>query len=120
MAAILGLEQAEVEAACAEAAARASCQIANDNGGGQLVDSGAKAAVEPPRAWRTERGAKRAIMLPVSAPFHSALMQPAAEAMRAALAEVAIGRPSVPVVVQRRRGAAHRSATRSPTGWSSR
>ncbi len=98
MAAILGLEQAEVEAVCAEAAALATCQIANDNGGGQLVVSGAKAGVEAAARLALAKGAKRAIMLPVSAPFHSALMQPAAEAMRAALAEVAIGRPSVPVV----------------------
>ena len=86
MAAIIGLEQDEVEQACAEAATGSVCQIANDNGGGQLVISGAKPAVEHAARLCTEKGAKRALMLPVSAPFHSALMQPAAEAMRAALA----------------------------------
>jgi [acyl-carrier-protein] S-malonyltransferase len=101
MAAIIGLEQADVEAACAEAAKSSVCQIANDNGGGQLVISGAKAAVEHASKLCTERGAKRAIMLPVSAPFHSALMQPAAEAMRAALAAVAKSAPAVPVVPRR-------------------
>ncbi len=98
MAAILGLEQEGVEAACAEAAAAGPCQIANDNGGGQLVISGAKPAVEQAARLCTERGAKRAIMLPVSAPFHSSLMAPAAEAMREALAQVAKNAPVVPVV----------------------
>ncbi|MBE0692929.1 MAG: ACP S-malonyltransferase, partial [Aquamicrobium sp.] len=99
MAAIIGLEQADVEAACAEAAAGGSvCQIANDNGGGQLVISGARAAVEKAAALCTDKGAKRALMLPVSAPFHSALMQPAADAMREALAGVAKHAPAVPVV----------------------
>ena len=72
MAAIIGLEEADVEAACAEAAAGSVCQIANDNGGGQLVISGAKAAVEEAARLCTEKGAKRALMLSVSAPFHSA------------------------------------------------
>ena len=98
MAAIIGLEQADVEAACAEAGKGSVCQIANDNGGGQLVISGAKPAVEHAARICTEKGAKRALMLPVSAPFHSALMQPAAEAMRAALAEVTMRAPAVPVV----------------------
>jgi len=98
MAAILGLEQADVEAACQEAAATGPVQIANDNGGGQLVISGAKAAVEAAAKLCTDKGAKRAIMLPVSAPFHSALMTPAAEAMREALANVAMTAPAVPVV----------------------
>ncbi len=99
MAAIIGLEQADVEAACAEAAAGGPvCQIANDNGGGQLVISGARAAVEKAAALCTDKGAKRALMLPVSAPFHSALMQPAADAMREALANVAKHAPAVPVV----------------------
>ena len=98
MAAIIGLEQADVEAACAEAAVGSVCQIANDNGGGQLVISGAKPAVEHAARLCTEKGAKRALMLPVSAPFHSALMQPAAEAMREALAGVEKNAPSVPVV----------------------
>lgn len=98
MAAIIGLEQPDVEAACAEASAGGVCQIANDNGGGQIVISGAKAAVERGAAICTARGAKRALMLPVSAPFHSALMQPAADAMREALADVAKNAPVVPVV----------------------
>lgn len=98
MAAILGLAQDEVEAACLEAGRGSVCQIANDNGGGQLVISGAKPAVEHAARLCTEKGAKRALMLPVSAPFHCALMAPAAEAMRAALAEVKKTSPSVPVV----------------------
>ena len=98
MAAILGLEQEAVEAVCAEAAVGSVCQVANDNGGGQLVISGAKAAVELAAKLCTDKGAKRAIMLPVSAPFHSALMQPAADAMREALAAVKMASPVVPVV----------------------
>jgi [acyl-carrier-protein] S-malonyltransferase len=98
MAAILGLDQDAVEAACREASAKSACQIANDNGGGQIVISGTKAGVEDAARLCTERGAKRAIMLPVSAPFHSALMAPAAERMRAALAEAGIKAPAVPVV----------------------
>ncbi|MVB00117.1 ACP S-malonyltransferase [Nitratireductor sp. CAU 1489] len=97
MAAILGLDDAEVEAAC-QAAGNGICQIANDNGGGQIVISGARAAVEAAAARCTDKGAKRAIMLPVSAPFHSALMAPAAEAMRAALTDVTMKTPTVPVV----------------------
>jgi [acyl-carrier-protein] S-malonyltransferase len=97
MAAIIGLEQTEVEAACA-ASEGSICQIANDNGGGQLVISGAKPAVEQAARICTDKGAKRAIMLPVSAPFHSALMAPAADAMREALAGVAKRTPEVPVV----------------------
>jgi [acyl-carrier-protein] S-malonyltransferase len=96
MAAIIGLEQDVVEAACAEAGA--VCQIANDNGGGQLVISGAKGSVEKAARICTEKGAKRALMLPVSAPFHSALMEPAAHAMREALAGVEKKAPAVPVV----------------------
>src|SRR5690606_36144698 len=68
------------------------------NGGGQLVISGAKPAVEHAARICTEKGAKRALMLPVSAPFHSALMQPAADAMREALAGVAKHAPVVPVI----------------------
>jgi [acyl-carrier-protein] S-malonyltransferase len=98
MAAIIGLEQADVEAACAEASSGSVCQVANDNGGGQLVISGAKAAVELAAKLCTEKGAKRALMLQVSAPFHSALMAPAADIMREALAGVAKSAPAVPVV----------------------
>lgn len=98
MAAIIGLEHSDVDAICAEAKAEGVCQIANDNGGGQLVISGSKAAVEKVAALATEKGAKRAIMLPVSAPFHSDLMAPAADAMRHALAKVEKKSPVVPVV----------------------
>ncbi len=98
MAAIIGLEHGDVDAICSQAAAGGVCQIANDNGGGQLVISGSKAPVEKAAALASEKGAKRAIMLPVSAPFHSALMAPAAEAMREALANVSKKSPVVPVI----------------------
>ncbi len=98
MAAIIGLEHADVIAVCEEASALGACQIANDNGGGQIVISGEKAPVEKAAAIATEKGAKRAILLPVSAPFHSALMAPAADAMREALAGVTKSNPVVPVI----------------------
>jgi [acyl-carrier-protein] S-malonyltransferase len=98
MAAVIGLEHGDVQAICAEVSAIGPCQIANDNGGGQLVISGDKAAVEKAAALATEKGAKRAIMLPVSAPFHSALMGPAADAMREALAKVEKKDPIVPLI----------------------
>jgi [acyl-carrier-protein] S-malonyltransferase len=98
MAAIIGLEQADVEAICKEASTGGSCQIANDNGGGQLVISGSKPAVEVAARLAAEKGAKRALMLSVSAPFHSALMGPAADAMREALAGVAAKAPVVPLI----------------------
>lgn len=98
MAAIIGLEHGDVQAICTEASAVGPCQIANDNGGGQLVISGGKAAVEKAAALATEKGAKRAIMLPVSAPFHSALMGPAADAMREALSKVEKNDPIVPLI----------------------
>lgn len=98
MAAIIGLEHGDVQAVCEAASAEGPCQIANDNGGGQLVISGGKAAVEKAAALATEKGAKRAIMLPVSAPFHSALMGPAADAMREALAKVEKKDPVVPLI----------------------
>jgi [acyl-carrier-protein] S-malonyltransferase len=98
MAAIIGLEHADVFAICEKASAEGSCQIANDNGGGQLVISGSKAAVELAAKLASEAGAKRAIMLPVSAPFHSSLMAPAANAMRDALATVNKHAPVVPVI----------------------
>jgi len=98
MAAIIGLEQDAVEAACAEASQGGTCQIANDNGGGQLVISGSKPAVEVAARLCTEKGAKRALMLQVSAPFHSALMALAADTMREALAAVAKQAPVVPVI----------------------
>ena len=95
MAAIIGLEQADVEAACAAAG---HCRIANDNGGGQLVISGRRDGVEKAAANCTDKGAKRTLMLPVSAPFHSELMTPAAAAMREALSAVEMKSPAVPVV----------------------
>jgi [acyl-carrier-protein] S-malonyltransferase len=98
MAAIIGLEHGDVQSICEAATAEGPCQIANDNGGGQLVISGAKAAVEKAAALATEKGAKRAIMLPVSAPFHSALMGPAADAMREALSKVEKKDPIVPLI----------------------
>ncbi len=98
MAAIIGLEQDVVQAACEEASAAGVCQIANDNGGGQIVISGSKGAVAEAARIATDKGAKRALMLPVSAPFHSALMAPAADAMRAALGEVEKKAPIVPVI----------------------
>lgn len=98
MAAIIGLEHSDVDAVCKEAQALGACQIANDNGGGQLVISGEKAAVEKAAALATEKGAKRAILLPVSAPFHSTLMAPAADAMREALSIVTKSNPAVPLI----------------------
>ncbi|OLP58548.1 [acyl-carrier-protein] S-malonyltransferase [Xaviernesmea oryzae] len=98
MAAVIGLEDADLAEICAQAGAEGPCQIANDNGGGQIVISGAKAAVEKAAALASDKGAKRAILLPVSAPFHSALMAPAADAMRAALAEVPRHDPVVPLI----------------------
>jgi len=98
MAAIIGLEHGDVDAICAEAKTEGVCQIANDNGGGQLVISGSKAAVEKAAALATEKGAKRAILLAVSAPFHSDLMAPAADAMRHALAKGEKNNPVVPVI----------------------
>ncbi|MCB1465966.1 MAG: ACP S-malonyltransferase, partial [Rhizobiaceae bacterium] len=94
MAAIIGLDHAGVEEACNEA----GCQIANDNGGGQIVISGARAKVEAAAEICTQKGAKRALMLQVSAPFHSALMSPAADVMRDALEKVSKNTPVVPVV----------------------
>ena len=98
MAALLGLEFEQAAAVAAEAAQGQVCQAANDNGGGQVVVSGDKAAVERAVEIARGKGARRAMMLPVSAPFHCALMQPAAEAMAAALASVTVKPPLVPVV----------------------
>ncbi|MBD3765861.1 MAG: ACP S-malonyltransferase [Rhodobacterales bacterium] len=98
MAALLGLDLAAATAVAAEAAQGQVCQAANDNDPTQVVISGHRAAVERAVENARGRGAKRAVMLPVSAPFHCALMQPAAEAMAAALAGVTIARPLVPVV----------------------
>lgn len=98
MAAILGLDRAAVETLCADAAEGEVCQAANFNGGGQIVVSGAAGAVGRVVALAKERGAMRAVPLQVSAPFHSALMAPAAEKVRAALAGVQVAPLSVPVV----------------------
>lgn len=98
MAALLGAELDQARAIAADAAEGEVCEAANDNGGGQVVLSGAKAAVERVIALAGERGVKRAMLLPVSAPFHCALMQPAADAMREALAKVSMQAPVVPVM----------------------
>ena len=98
MAAILGLDIDAVQALARDAAEGEVCEAANDNDPAQVVISGHKAAVERGAVLAKERGAKRALMLPVSAPFHSALMGPAAEAMAEALSRVEIKDPSVPVV----------------------
>lgn len=98
MAAILGLEIDAVEALAADAAEGEVCEVANENDPAQTVVSGSKAAIDRVVSMAKERGAKRALPLPVSAPFHCALMKPAAEAMEAALADVDIKAPSVPVV----------------------
>lgn len=99
MAALLGLDLAAAEAVAAEAAADGGvCEAANDNDPAQVVVSGSRAAVERAVEIAKGKGAKRALLLPVSAPFHCALMQPAAEAMAEALADVAIAAPAVPLV----------------------
>src|SRR4030088_578879 len=90
MAALLGLDFDQAVAVAAEAAQGQICQAANDNGGGQVVVSGDMAAVERAVEIAKDKGARRATMLPVSAPFHCALMQPAADAMAVALAGVAV------------------------------
>jgi len=98
MAAIIGLEREIVEDICNQCAGSQCCQIANDNGGGQLVISGAKAPVEKAAELASEKGAKRAIILPVSAPFHSELMMPAAKAMEEALNAEELITPIVPLI----------------------
>jgi len=101
MAAILGLEAAQVEAACAEARAAFPDEVvspANFNGGGQVVIAGHKKAVEVACVAAKSRGAKRAMPLAVSAPFHCALMQPAAERLAAELARIDVKTPAVPVI----------------------
>ncbi|GGE46916.1 malonyl CoA-acyl carrier protein transacylase [Agaricicola taiwanensis] len=98
MAALLGLDfdaAAEVAQAAAEGEV---CEAANDNASGQVVVSGHKGAIDRALVIAKEKGAKRAVLLPVSAPFHCRLMAPAADAMRAALAEVNVQAPVVPVV----------------------
>ncbi len=98
MAAILGLDFAAVQQVAEAAAQGEVCAAANDNDPGQVVISGHKAAVERAAVLAKEAGAKRTVMLPVSAPFHCSLMQPAAEAMADALTKVEIVKPKVPLV----------------------
>jgi len=98
MAALIGLDYEAAVAVADEAAQGQVCQAANDNGGGQVVISGDRAAVERAVEIAKTKGAKRAMLLPVSAPFHCRLMQPAADAMAQALAGIAIKPPAVPVV----------------------
>ncbi len=99
MAAIIGLDGDVLKTLCEKHTSdEASAQIANDNGGGQLVISGHKQAIDAVCEDAKEAGAKRALILPVSAPFHSILMQPAAVAMREALENVEITAPSVPLI----------------------
>lgn len=98
MAAILGLSMDDVNAVCSDASGDQVVVAANDNADGQIVISGHKAAVERAIDIAKEKGAKRGMLLPVSAPFHCPLMQPAADEMKAALANVKIERPRVPVI----------------------
>jgi [acyl-carrier-protein] S-malonyltransferase len=98
MAALLGLDYETAMAVANEAEQGQVCQAANDNGGGQVVVSGDKAAVDRAVEIAKARGAKRAMLLPVSAPFHCKLMQPAADAMATALAGVVIKPPASPLV----------------------
>lgn len=98
MAAIIGLDEDTVEEICSSVLGEGVCQIANDNGGGQLVISGETNAINAACKIASEKGAKRAIILPVSAPFHSSLMQPAADAMKEALLDVNKNAPVVPLI----------------------
>ena len=102
MAALLGLDYdaalAIAKQAAAETGSGAICEVANDNGGGQVVVSGSRDAVHRAIEIAKEKGARRSVLLPVSAPFHCALMQPAAEAMAAALDLAAIKPPCVPLI----------------------
>ena len=98
MAAILGLDLAQVEQVARDAAAHGICEVANENDPAQTVVSGARIAVEKAVEMAKQAGAKRALLLPVSAPFHCSLMQPAAEEMSRALSDVTFNAPAVPVV----------------------
>jgi [acyl-carrier-protein] S-malonyltransferase len=98
MAALIGVDLDAARAIAEEGGAGGICEAANDNGGGQVVLSGEKQAVERAVETAKAKGIKRAMMLPVSAPFHCALMQPAADAMAEALSKVSIKAPVVPVV----------------------
>ncbi|WDR05593.1 ACP S-malonyltransferase [Devosia rhodophyticola] len=98
MAALLGLDVPTARSVAAEASQGEVCDVANDNAPGQVVISGAIGAVERVLEIAKSKGAKRALLLPVSAPFHCSLMQPAAEAMAAALADIDMKAPTVPLV----------------------
>ena len=98
MAALLGADLAQAQELAKAAAEGEVCQAANDNAPGQVVISGAKTAIDRAVTLAPKFGARRAVLLPVSAPFHCALMQPAADAMREALAKVTINPPSVPLI----------------------
>lgn len=98
MAALLGIELEAAQEACKEAAQGEVVAVANDNGGGQIVVSGHKAAVERTIEAAKAKGCKRGMLLPVSAPFHCPLMEPAAKAMEEALDKVALATPRVPLV----------------------
>jgi [acyl-carrier-protein] S-malonyltransferase len=98
MAALIGLDLDAARDVAGAAAEGQVCQAANDNGGGQVVVSGDRTAVERAVEIAKDKGARRALLLPVSAPFHCALMEPAARAMEAALAEVEIKPPVVPLI----------------------
>ncbi|MDD2988598.1 MAG: ACP S-malonyltransferase [Zoogloea sp.] len=98
MAALLGLDEPAAAEACAEAAQGEVVSAANLNSPGQIVIAGAKAAVERAIAAAKARGAKRAVLLPVSAPFHCALMKPAAERLAQRLAEIEVRVPGIPVL----------------------
>jgi [acyl-carrier-protein] S-malonyltransferase len=98
MAALLGADLEQAQAIAADAAQGEVCSVANDNSAGQVVISGDADAIDRAIALAAERGLKRSVRLPVSAPFHCALMQPAADAMAEALAAITISAPVVPVV----------------------
>src|SRR5262249_38790591 len=98
MAAVLGLDLEQGVALASEAAREQGCEAANDNGGGPGGVSGGKDAVERAIELAKTKGARRAVLLPVSAPFHCVLMRPAADAVALALAEVAVKPPVVPIV----------------------
>ena len=98
MAALLGLEIPDVEGIVAAASEVGVCSIANDNTPGQVVVSGSAAAVQRATELAKDKGARRAIMLDVSAPFHCALLQPAADAMQEALASISLDEPTVPLI----------------------
>jgi [acyl-carrier-protein] S-malonyltransferase len=101
IAAILGLDEPAIAAVCAAAAQGEVLEPANLNSPGQIVIAGHRAAVERGMALAKEKGAKRAVMLPMSAPSHCSLMRPAAERLRVRLEAIAIGRPQVPVLQNR-------------------